>query len=221
MHLQQQTQSITSSGGEPDEPIMANDGARSPKFVRSGQMVQCLRQELLYSEKRPRDVLFESIERLVSEAVESGRPMILSRLIREAASAARSQALRAGLEFANWEMTSRALINAMTRSGALLTHGGCEIGRGITAQATEVVALKENFRDRTEAFLLEFLIRRMADISVRDHTPLAHALFRQFDRDIPMEDLEDRVVLLLARLADRIELREDGTYAARPESVAK
>jgi hypothetical protein len=29
-------------------------------------------------------------------------------------------------------------------------------------------------------------------------------LFRQFDRAVPLEDLEDRVVILLARLADEV-----------------
>jgi len=39
-------------------------------------------------------------------------------------------------------------------------------------------------------------------------------LCRQFDRDVPIEDMEDRVVILLAQLADRVELRGD-TYVGR------
>ena len=45
----------------------------------------------------------------------------------------------------------------------------------------------------TEAYLIEFLIAKLGDISIRDHKALAHALFRQFDPSVSMEDLEDRV----------------------------
>ncbi len=61
--------------------------------------------------------------------------------------------------------------------------------------------------------MLEFLIRTLGDVTTRDHRALAHALFRQFDRSIPMEDFEDRVAILLATLAGRVTLRDDGTYA--------
>ena len=50
-----------------------------------------------------------------------------------------------------------------------------------------------------------------------DHTALAHALFRQFDSNISMEDQEDRLAILLAMLSERIELRGE-TYALRGES---
>jgi len=51
-------------------------------------------------------------------------------------------------------------------------------------------------------------------VTVRDHRALAHVLFRQFDPEVPIGDLEDRVVILLARLADRVELQGD-RYVAR------
>jgi hypothetical protein len=88
------------------------------------------------------------------------------------------------------------------------------VPRDITAQATPVAIVRDEFKDTTEAFLLEILIRRLGDVTVRDHRALAHVLFRQFDREVPIEDLEDRVVVLLARLADRVELRGD-RYIAR------
>ena len=62
--------------------------------------------------------------------------------------------------------------------------------------------------------LVEFLILTLGDVTTHDHTALAHALFRQFDPSVSMEDLEDRVVMLLARLADRIAIGADGSYQA-------
>ncbi len=61
--------------------------------------------------------------------------------------------------------------------------------------------------------MIEFLIAKLGNISIRDHRALAHALFRQFDPSVSMEDLEDRVVLLLATLAGRVCLRQDGVYS--------
>ena len=50
-------------------------------------MGDCLRNELLYSEKRPRDILFRAIERIVWDAAKTGEPKIVSRVTREAATA--------------------------------------------------------------------------------------------------------------------------------------
>jgi hypothetical protein len=111
------------------------------------------------------------------------------------------------MAFANWDMAGKAVVRAMLGAGAFLTPGGAVIPPGVAALATPVGAVREAFRDLTESFLLEFLIGRLGDVTVRDHTALAHALFRQFDPSISMADQEDRVAVLLARLSGRIELR--------------
>ena len=172
-------------------------------------MADCLRRELLYCEKRARDFLFGAIEQLLAER---GGRVIVSRMTRDAAAAARRAADAAGFRFDKWSTASRALVNAMLEAGALLAPDGSTIRPGIAAQAAVVASLSEQYADDTEAFLLEFVIRRLGDVGVRDHTALAHALFRQFDPSISLADLEDRVAILLARLADRVELR-DGVYA--------
>jgi hypothetical protein len=177
-------------------------------------MADCLRTTLLYSEKRPRDALFRIIEHLLKDGERTGEPMILSRLTREAARRARHRAQGVGFEFRHWDTTSKTVVKAMLCAGVLLGTDGLPIPPGITAQATPVAGLRDGYQDITEAFLLETLIRRLGDVTTRDHRSLAHALFRQFDRDVPIEDLEDRVVILLAQLADRIELLDD-TYVAR------
>ena len=178
-------------------------------------MGDCLRRELLYSEKRPRDILFREIGRIVSEGADGDEPKILSRLTRDAAAGARRHAEETGFEFALWETASKAVLKAMLGAGVLLGADGQAIAPGITAQATPVTALKDRYEDITEMFLLRFLIDRLGDVTTRDHTALAHALFRQFDRGVPLEDLEDRVVILLAQLAGDVELRDE-VYSVRP-----
>jgi hypothetical protein len=175
-------------------------------------MIDCLRQHLLYSEKRARDLLFQAIQSTLSDT----GPLILTRLTREGANRARQEAENVGYEFTNSETVSKAVVRSMLFAGVLLGKEGDPIPPGIAAWGTEVAALEAEFEDITEAYLLEFLIRKLGDVTTRDHTPLAHALFRQFDRSVPIEDLKDRVLVLLARLADRVVLREDGGYAVRP-----
>jgi hypothetical protein len=182
------------------------------RFGRSRQMADCLRSDLLYSEKRPRDMLFGAIEQIVAE--HAGHPMMLSRLTREAAPRARQRAEAAGFAFRHWDTVSKAVAKAMLCAGVLLAADGNPIEPGIAAQATPVAGLEKGHADITEAFLLEVLIRRLGDVTTRDHTALAHALFRQFDRGVPLEELEDRVVILVAGLADRVELRGE-RYCAR------
>lgn len=183
----------------------------APRFARSGQMVSCLRDELLYSEKRARDVLFTTIEELTARA---DGTMIIARLTREASRQARVEADRIGYRFANWNSAGKAVVKALLCSESLLGPEGRPIPFGVSAHAAVVGSLREDYEDRTEAFLLEFLLRRLGDVTERDHTALAHALFRRFDPNVSMHELEDRVAILLARLADRVTMAGD-TYVVR------
>ncbi len=192
--------------GSPEEGAGSSRG-----FARSRQMADILRAERLYSEKRPRDMLFRAMEEILKEQ----QPFrMLSRLTREAATRAGLEGQRAGFEFTRWDTASKAVAKAMLSAGVFLAPDGHPIPAGITAQASHVARVLDGYQDMTEAYLLEVLIRRLRDVTTRDHLALAHALFRQFDHGVPLEDLEDRVVILLARLANRVELRDE-TYVAR------
>lgn len=197
-----------------DGPAGTLAPAKVPGSARTSQMVNCLRVGLIYSEKRARDIVFRAVEDILKETDSARTPLIVSRLTREAAVRARQAGTAAGFAFRNWDMTARAVVRAMLGARVLISAGGSAIAPGIAAQATGVAGIRSGFRDITEAYLLEFLIRRLGDVTVRDHTALAHALLRQFDPGVPREDLEDRVVVLLAMLAGRVVLESDGTYHA-------
>jgi hypothetical protein len=181
-----------------------------PKFARSHQMMECLRAEFLYTEKRIRDLLFREIEALLAITA----PVAVSRLIRAAAARACRRAARLGLPSANWNIASRATVHAMLAAGVILRPDGSPILRTPDATSNQAAALQPNFPDATEAFLLEFLIRKLGDVTPRDHTALAHVLFRQFDPSIPLANLEARVSDLLSSLSHRVLLTPDGTYFA-------
>jgi hypothetical protein len=184
------------------------------KSERCHQMVNILRENFIYSEKRARDFVFWALEAALDRA-RGQEPPLLSKLTREATMMARSAAEQAHYEFSNWETTTKAVVNSMLGAAVLLSENGAPVRRDVRAQVTPIFGMRPQFRDLTEAFLLEWLIRRLGDVRTRDHKALAHALFRQFDPNVSVDDLEDRVVVLLATMADRVVLREDGSYAAR------
>ena len=178
-------------------------------------MIHCLRESLLYSEKRPRDMLFEVIEGALESKGADETPLTVCRLTRVMADRVRLSAARSGFEFSNWHIASRAVMNAMIHAGVLLTDDDVVIPAGVAAQAARILRVKRGYKDLTEAYLIEFLIYKLGDVSLRDHRVLAHVLFRQFDPAISMADLEDRVSLLIASLADRITISIEGVYGSR------
>jgi hypothetical protein len=180
-------------------------------------MVQRLRENLLYSEKKPRDSIFTAFHAIIRE---NEKPLVLSKLARLSASRARREAAARGFVFANWETATKAVVNAMLGARVVLGVDGRVIEAGATARACEVAALKTGFRDMTEAFLLEFLIVSMGDITLRDCTALAHALFRQFDPRVSLEDLETRVLLMLAARSSQPVLCGAGPGNRTPKAVA-
>ena len=180
-----------------------------PKATRSRQMVNVLRQQFLYSEKRARDIIFREIEAILCQL---SSPFTVSKLAREAAAWAPERARQAGYALSNWDTPTKATINAMLGAGVLIGEEGHPIPPTIAAPATKVVALAGQFQDRMEAYLLEVVLRKLGDVTARDHKALAHALFRQFDPNVLIDDLEDRVAILLASLSGRVALAEGGTY---------
>src|SRR5262249_35608704 len=134
-------------------PIRSNREMR--QLTRSGEMVNCLRESFLYSEKRARDILFRAIEGILTNASVRGVTLILSKLTREAAGRAQRDAQETDFTFSNWDTASKALLNAMLGARVLLTENGVEVSAGIGAQATPITGLKKDYQDLTEAYLLE------------------------------------------------------------------
>jgi len=172
-------------------------------------MIECLQAEFLYTEKRARDILFREIEAIVSAA---SQPIPVARLIRSAAARASRRAARLNFEPPNWNIASRATVHAMLAAGVLLREDGSPIPRSAPAPSAAAAALRPGFPEATEACLLEFLIRKLGDVTPRDRTALAHVLFRQFDASVPIERLEARVTALLEAMSHRIVLTSTGAY---------
>jgi len=191
-------------------PHMVTPGRR--EYARSVQMSAILREAFLYSEKRARDCVFQAAENALANLEIA--PTLAS-LIRLALEGARVHAKSIQYDLLNSETVTRAVFNAMLQAGVLLGTDRQPIPVDLRAYASPVSSLAPDFRNETESFLLEFLVAALGDVRTRDHLSLAHVLFRQFDPAVPMADLEDRLVMLFARLSDRIELSPSGTYVIR------
>src|SRR5690349_17175280 len=92
------------------------------RYSRSRQMVNCLRQECLYSEKRARDLVFAALERLLARS--SDEPMMVSRLTREAARLAALAGRQQGFDFPNWMPATKAVVKTLLMSGCVVGPGG-------------------------------------------------------------------------------------------------
>ena len=179
-----------------------------PRFARSAQMIDCLRREWLYSEKRPRDLLFAAIEDVMKQR--SG--MMVSQLAREATSLARERATAAGLTVDNWDATTRAVDEVAPRRGRAQPRAMARRSRSISRPRRRRLAASHPTSSIVRRPTCSRVsIARLGDVTTSDHRALAHALFRQFDARVSVEEMEDRVVILLAQLADRISLVGD-TY---------
>jgi hypothetical protein len=113
--------------------ILERQDARTLRPSRSGQMVECLRENLLYSEKRARDILFIAIEKALARSGDTTQ--MLCTLTREAARIARRDADAVGFEFSNWDITTKAVIGAMLGAGVFISHDGSPVPVGVAAQA--------------------------------------------------------------------------------------
>ncbi len=176
-------------------------------------MIQCLRKNLLYSEKRVRDILFRAARQEMSWHLQNQSTVMLARLAREIESLGRQWGADAAVEVTNWHMPTKAVVNTMLRAGVLLAADHRPIPPGLSANAAAIAALAPDFETRSEVFLVEFLIRKLGDVTTRDHKAMAHALLRQFDPNVPMDDMEDHISVLISRLEGSVVLTEDGLYS--------
>src|ERR1019366_2591729 len=101
------------------------------RFSRSAQMIERLRRESLYTEKRVRDRLFGALE---SALAKSPTPPLVSRLVRDAANQVRREANRDAFAFSNWEIAARAVSNAMLGARTFLTESGLTLEPGVPKQ---------------------------------------------------------------------------------------
>ena len=99
-------------------------------------MVNVLRENFIYSEKRARDFVFYALEAALDRASSAPVRPLLAKLTREVAAGARTAAEKSGYEFSTWDTTTKAVINSMLGAGVLLAEDGTPVRRDVRAQVT-------------------------------------------------------------------------------------
>jgi hypothetical protein len=105
----------------------------------------------------------------------------------------------------------------MLGAKVLLRANGTPIVDGIGAYSAVVAKIEDGFRDLCEAYLVEYLIKSMGNLSLNDRYDLGLALYQRGKKDGPTSEwLRERIDFLLQLLQEkgRIGLAESGTLVA-------
>ena len=182
--------------------------------TRTQSMIKCLKDRFIYSPKDVRDLLFAAVR--VQKLDLKDAPKKAGLLLHGALAAAKSEASHQDIEFLYWGAAADAFMEMMLAAGVLRTADDTSLKPSPYARTEMVSAISEDLEDRCEAYLLEYLISKMADITLRDRLALAHALFKVSPQKKQAFELQDRVDEVLAVLRDRVSERSDGCLALDP-----
>lgn len=199
----------------PPEPVTKESLVNADKGQkRTDQMVSCLKSAGLYCPKDARDYIFDSVARIV-EATEPH--LSVAKLARQTSVDAQKAASEDGLSFQYWYAACEGAFQTMLRAGVLLDETQSEIMPGARARSTRVGAIVSDFRGKCDLFLLEYLINTLKDVTVRDCTSLAHALFKQSPKKTTRDQMLDQVDQLFERFGTRLMEDDDGLLSVEPE----
>lgn len=119
-----------------------------------------------------------------------------------------------------WDAQVYFFCRLLVLSGTLRGPAGV-LTYGAGTDGTEVSEISESVMDDAEAYIIEYIIRDLGNVTEFEHVPMAHAVLREFDSAIDLGAQKDRVALLIAEIADRVTLDESGVYVHRAaKSVA-
>jgi hypothetical protein len=179
------------------------------KFERTQEFVDCWKRRYIYCPKPIRDLLFQAIEDILGE-----EPQGLT--VAKLTSTARQRAEKQCETFTYWQAATGGLANALVASQVLLTADRAPVPLGVECWGSQVALVSENFRDRCEAFMLYFVIKTLKNVNFyRDRIHLAHALLKEGPSGKSVDELMDRVSILMSSLGGRIEIGEDGLLSVR------
>jgi hypothetical protein len=193
---------------EPTESITPSPAVEKG-HGRTTQMQQCLKNRYIYSPKLIWNYIFSTLHSQSNKLCTN--PVTVSQLLREARIKAEQVATSEGVKFDFWPSASDGVLENLVAAGALLDAQGTSIKPGPHARGTKVYGLQTDFEDCCEAYLLEYLITALGDVTwPRDRTAIAHALFKVGPSRKEVYELQERVDELLVRLRDRVIEKEGG-----------
>jgi hypothetical protein len=179
---------------------------------RTVQMQECLKHRFVYSPKLIRDYIFAALRSRMGEL--PTKPVSVSQLLREAGTEAEKSAVSENVTFEHWPSALSGVLENLVAAGAFLDEKTKRIQPGPQARGTKVHEIVADFEDACEAYLLEYLISALGDVTwPTDRTAVAHALFKVGPSRKEVYELQERVDELLVRLQDRVVEKSNGRLA--------
>jgi hypothetical protein len=146
-------------------------------------------------------------------------PVTVSRLLRETSDEAQKKAAVESVVFDHWPTATTGILENLVAAGALLDEQKASIKPGPQARGTKVSELQGDFEEACEAYLLEYLISALGNVTwPRDRTAIAHALFKVGPSRKEVYELQERVDELLVRLRDRVVEKMGGILVVEKET---
>lgn len=179
------------------------------KYPRSREMRTSVQKAKLFNEKPIRDLLFKTVKGIVGRE----QHLQLSALRRILADESFTESQFS--DKVKWDGQVYFFCRLLLFSGTFVDARGDALSHGASADGTEVHDIRTTLEDDAEAYLIEYIIRDLGNVTEFEHTPLAHAVLRQFDTALEMGKLKDRVAFLISKVSERLTLDESGVYVHR------
>jgi hypothetical protein len=152
----------------------------------SKQMEDILRKRQVGTHPRTRKYLFDAFRSVIGS---SAGGMSVPKLRSDAADQAQQAAGADGHTEKDWKTASRCFLAMLLGSESLLDTAGSVIPRGHRAAASTAGDLKEDYRLRSNAFLIETLIRERGELREEESYSAGLAIFQTGSAD-PTPDYE-------------------------------
>lgn len=165
---------------------------------RTQEMIQVLKRKGIYSPKDIRDFIFEAVKRLIEE---EHRQLTTTQLFREAMAAAEAAAKERGIQFPFWYAAAQGVKEMMLLAGVLRDTDGNAIRPGFQSRATQVSSLQREFVGECEGLLLKEVLNGLGNVTQRDATAIAHALFKEAPDKSTRDQMSERLDDLFAKMA--------------------
>jgi hypothetical protein len=200
----------------PSPPHPAGVPASLDKRGRTREIIDCLKAGLLYSPKDIRELFFAALSDIGPSL--NSQPVRVNELSRRALKRATELASAENITFEFWLPATDATFQMLVAAGALIGVDGQALKPSIHWRAELVSSVDRDVRNKCEKFLLKYVIAKLGDVSLRDRTALAHALFKVSPRKKQLFELLERVDELLSSLRDEVHEDSHGVLVVNDTS---
>ena len=164
--------------------------------ARTAQIKKCLKDRHIYSPKDIRDLFFAALRE--SDPLLRSEPLTAGRLLGRAMCRSKELAKEQNVSFKFWSHAADAMLETTLAAGVLIGQDAKALKQ--TARADLVSSVDTDLVNRSEKYLLKYVIATLGDVRLSDRTALAFALFKESPTKREVFEMQQRVDELVAAL---------------------